>query len=89
VGVLVTTVGKGPVNTVLLPRHHSFALANVLCYSFFFSSSGCKCESILQELGGHKGQLCIGFGGMQLKIQTNLMLIHLLSCFPFVKIGLR
>lgn len=75
-GVLVTTVGKGPVNTVLLPRHHSFALANVLCYSFFFSSSGCKCESILQELGGHKSQLCIGFGGIRDKLD---LIVSLLS----------
>lgn len=75
VGVLVTTVGKGPVNTVLLPRHHSFALANVLCYSFFFSSSGCKCESILQELGGHKGQLCIGFGGIRDKFDLIVLLL--------------
>jgi hypothetical protein len=59
-GVVVTTVGNGSVNVVLLlPHHHPFVLADVfLCIiPFSFLVQGANLRVYQMKSGGNKGQL--------------------------------
>ena len=65
--VVVTTVGNGSVNVVLLPPHHPFALADVFLrivrISFLVQRSNLRVYYM--KLGCNKGQFCVGFGGIR------------------------